>query len=103
MVLMLSVPSPAAITWDLNIAAIPSAPSAIRATTTTRIRFPPSSSGFTTAGKIPVMRVLLGLEKIRERAGVYADVIQITGRRDPHHTGVCDSNVTKPLRTHPEG
>jgi hypothetical protein len=40
------------------------------------------------------MRVLLGLglalEKIRERAGVYADVIQITGRRDPHHTGYLD-------------
>ena len=57
----------------------------------------------TTAGKIPVMRVLLGLEKIRERAGVYADVTQITGRRDPHHTGYRTSNVTKPLRTRPEG
>jgi len=49
------------------------------------------------------MRVLLGLEKIRERAGVYADVTQITGWRDPHHTGASDSNVTKPLRTRPEG
>jgi hypothetical protein len=49
------------------------------------------------------MRVLLGLEKIRERAGVYAEVTQITGCRDPHHTGVRDSNVTKPLRTRPEG
>jgi hypothetical protein len=49
------------------------------------------------------MRVLLGLEKIRERAGVYADVTQITERRDPHHTGLWDSNVTKPLRTRPEG
>jgi hypothetical protein len=40
------------------------------------------------------MRVLLGLhqalEKIRERAGVYADVIQITVRRDAHHTGYLD-------------
>src|SRR5215204_5370119 len=83
---MLSVPSPAARTCDLNIAAIPSAPSAIRATTTTRTRFPPSSSGCTTAGKIPVMRVLLGLELIHERAGVYAAVTQITGRGDPHHS-----------------
>jgi len=36
------------------------------------------------------MRVLLGLElpleKIRERAGVYADVTQITGQGDRHHT-----------------
>jgi len=57
------------------------------------------------------MRVLLGLvlalelelEKIRERAGVYADVTQITGWRDPHHTGVSGSIVTKPLGTRPEG
>src|SRR5688500_9068451 len=90
---MLTVPSAAASTCDLNIAAIPSAASAIRATTTTRTRFPPSSSGFaTTADKIPVMRVLLGLElaleEIRERAGVYADVTQITGQRDPDHTSI---------------
>src|SRR5687767_6549166 len=98
---MLSVPSPAANTWDLNIAAIPSAPSAIRATTTTRTRFPPSSSGFTSAGKIPVMRVLLGLEKIHERAGVYAGVIQITGRGDPRHTRVSAPGATQ--RPRPAG
>jgi len=34
------------------------------------------------------MRVLLGLEKIRERAGVYAEVIQITVQGDLRHTGV---------------
>jgi hypothetical protein len=36
------------------------------------------------------MRVLLGLElalENRERAGVYADVTQITGQGDRHHTG----------------
>jgi hypothetical protein len=45
------------------------------------------------------MRVLLGLgqalEKIRERAGVYADVIQITGQRDPHHTGYLDRRLVR--------
>src|SRR3954454_9299178 len=75
MFFMLSVPSPAARTSWRNIAAIASAPSAIRATTMTRTRLPPDRS--TTAGLIPVMRFLLSVELevmqiSRGRAGVYA-------------------------------
>src|SRR5829696_6524954 len=69
MFFMLSVPSPAARTSCLNITAIASAPSAIRATTMTRTRLPPESS--TTAGVIPVICVLLGISRL-ELGGVYA-------------------------------
>ena len=78
MVFMLSVPSPAASTCWRNIAAIASAASAITATTTTSTRLPPASSGVTTTGWIPVMCVLLAVVQVCERAGVYADVTQIT-------------------------
>ncbi len=44
MVFMLSVPSPAASTWDLNTKAITSATSAMRPTMITRVKLPPVSS-----------------------------------------------------------
>ena len=68
-----------------NIAAIASAPSAIRATTMTRTRLPPERS--TTAGMIPVMRFLLGvMSRLMNARGVYAGASGIVSR----HTR-CDA------------
>src|SRR4051812_43696880 len=78
MFFMLSVPSPAARTSLRNIAAMPSAPSAITATTMTSTRLEPPSC--TVSGMSPVM-ILLGVVRRTQTAPDSTQVVALARPR----------------------